>query len=161
MQIMITPAQSFLKQHQVPHRLLEYDCQTDDNFGKYAATVLGLDEQVVFKTIILHHDKTYVTCVVPVDGMISLKNAARLVKLKSLEMTDVRTAQNVTGFIVGGISPFGQKRRTLTILNSSALLHEEIFVSGGRRGLSVGIKPQDLVKALGAVVGDIMDHKDP
>ena len=86
-----------------------------------------------------------------------MKKAARLVKLKDLETTDPQTATRITGFVVGGISPFGQKRKTLTILHESALLQDEILVSGGRRGLSIGIAPQILVSSLNAIVGDVED----
>lgn len=154
---MITQAQTFLKQHKIPHTLHEYVCDATDDFGHHAAHNLGMSEDKVFKTIILHHDKTYVTCVVPVNIRISMKKAARLVKLKDLETTDPQTATRITGFVVGGISPFGQKRKTLTILHESALLQDEILVSGGRRGLSIGITPQILVSSLNAIVGDVED----
>ena len=156
---MITPAQNFLKQHKINFKTYEYECTVDHDFGKFAASALKIDEDKVFKTIILHHDKTYVTCVIPVNAMISLKNVARLIKVKDLEMTDHATASRITGYVIGGISPFGQKRRTLTVLSDTALGFEEILVSGGRRGFSVGVNPQDLVKSLDAVVGDVIEHK--
>lgn len=155
---MITPAQNFLKQKKVKFQTYEYECTVDHDFGHFAARALGRDENEVFKTIILHHDKTYVTCVVPVNAMISMKNTARLLKLKSLEMTDPKVASNITGYVIGGISPFGQKRRTITVLAQSALDYPEILVSGGRRGFSIGISPQDLIAVTGAVTGDIVDH---
>ena len=71
-----------------------------------------------------------------------------------------RSAQRITGFVIGGVSPFGQKRRTLTLLAESALEYEEILVSGGRRGFSVGLKPQDLIAVLNAKVGDFLEHKE-
>lgn len=154
---MITPAQNFLKQHKIPHTLHEYVCDATDDFGHHAAHNLGLDENVVFKTIILHHDKTYVTCIVPVTIRISMKKTARLLGLKDLETVDPKTASRVTGFVVGGISPFGQKRKTLEILHESALKYPKIYVSGGRRGLSVGIDPKVLAQAVDAVIGDCED----
>lgn len=90
-----------------------------------------------------------------------MKNTARLLQLKEVAVTDPNTAMRVTGYVIGGISPFGQKRRTLTVLDESALAFAEILVSGGRRGLSIGINPQDLVTALKAVTGDLMEHKAP
>lgn len=153
---MKTPALDFLSKNKVDFKTYEYESDNHD-FGKHAAQALNMDEHKVFKTIILHHNKDYVTCIVPVSGRISLKSAARVAKLKDLETTDPATAQRVTGYVVGGISPFGQKRRTLTILDQSALEQEEILVSAGKRGMSVGIKPQDLVKLLDAIVGDVQE----
>lgn len=155
-----TPALMFLTKNKIPFKIYEYECTTHHDFGHFAAAALGIDEHRVCKTIMLHHDKTYVTAVVPVNGMISMKNAARLLKLKDLEMTDQATASRVTGYVIGGVSPFGQKKRNLTVLDESTLQFDEILVSGGRRGLSVGVKPADLVKALNAVTGDILEHKE-
>ena len=114
----------------------------------------------VFKTILLVHDKTFVTAITPVDSMISLKNAARIMKLKSLDVATPNDATRITGYVIGGVSPFGQKRRTLILLSESALQFDEILVSGGRRGLSVGVNPKDLIKVLNATVGDFLEHKD-
>ena len=77
--------------------------------------------------------------------------------LKALEVADPAEATRITGYVIGGVSPFGQKRRTLTLLAQSALQYDEILVSGGRRGLSVGVNPQDLIKALNAKTGDFLD----
>lgn len=153
---MKTPALDFLAKHKIQFEIYEYEADNHD-FGKHAASALHLPESQVFKTIILHHDKTYVTCIVPVSGRISLKAAARAVKLKDLETTDPQTAQRVTGYVVGGISPFGQKKQGLTILDSSAMDQETILVSAGKRGMSVGIKPQDLIDLLKATVSDVVE----
>lgn len=153
---MKTPALDFLVKHQVQFKEYTYVSDNHD-FGKHAAHALNMDEHQVFKTIILSHDKTYVTCIVPVSGRISLKAAARALKLKDLTTVDPQTAQRITGYVVGGISPFGQKRRTLTILDSSALDKTEILVSAGQRGMSVGINPQDLIKLLDATCADVLE----
>ena len=153
---MITPAQKFLKDNKIPFKEYEYECTVDHDFGKFAAHSLGLDEARVFKTILLVNDKTFVTAVTPVDSMISLKNAARIMKLKSLDVATPNDATRITGYVIGGVSPFGQKRRTLTLLSESAMQFDEILVSGGRRGLSVGVNPNDLVKVLNATVGDFL-----
>ena len=153
---MKTPALDFLAKHKVSFKEYTYESDNHD-FGKHAAAALQMDEHKVFKTIILCHEHTYITCIVPVCARISLKAAARLVKLKDLTTVDAQSAHRVTGYVVGGISPFGQKRRTLTILDESALEQEEILVSAGKRGMSVGLKPQDLVTLLGASVGDVKE----
>ena len=144
---MITPAQTFLNKHKIEYKTYSYDCTVDHDFGKFAAAALGKDEN-----ILLCHDKTYVTAITPVNAKISLKNAARIMGLKGLEVADPASAQRITGFVIGGVSPFGQKRRTLTLLSQSAMQYEEILVSGGRRGFSVGV--------LDAKVGDFLEHKD-
>ncbi len=160
---MITPAQNFLNKNHIPYQTYEYECSTRHDFGHFAAAALQQDEARVFKTILLESGsgtkKSFITCVVPVTGLISLKNTARLLRLKEVAVTDPNTAMRVTGYVIGGISPFGQKRRTLTVLDESALAFAEILVSGGRRGLSLGISPQDLIAALEAVTGDLMEHK--
>lgn len=158
---MITPAQKFLKDHKIAFKEYSYECTVDHDFGKFGAHTLGIEEARVFKTILLVHDKTYVTAITPVDSMISLKNAARIMKLKNLEVASKEDATRITGYVIGGVSPFGQKRRTLILLNESALQFDEILVSGGRRGLSVGVKPQDIIDSLNATVGDFLEHKDP
>lgn len=154
---MITPAQNFLKKNKIAFKEYEYDCKVDHDFGHHAAQELGADPHRVFKTILLKHDKTYVTAVTPVNAMISLKNAARIMGLKALEVASPADATRITGYVIGGVSPFGQKRPTLMLLSQSALQYDEILVSGGRRGLSVGVNPQDLVKALNAKTGDFLD----
>lgn len=154
---MITPAQTFLNKNKIPYKEYEYKCTVDSDFGKFAAHSLGLDENIVFKTILLSDGKTYVTCVVPVNALISTKNLARLLKLKKLDVVEPNTAQRVTGYVVGGISPFGQKKRGITVLHESALNYDEILVSGGRRGFSVGIKPSDLINSLNAKTGNVIE----
>ena len=159
-QKVITTAQTFLNKNKIPYKSYEYNCTVDHDFGKFAAHALDIEENRIYKTILLFHEKTFVTAITPVDGMISLKNAARIMGLKSLELASASDAQRITGFVIGGVSPFGQKRRTLTLLCSSALNYDEILVSGGRRGFSVGVNPNDIIKDLDAKVGDFIDHKN-
>ncbi len=156
---MITPAQTFLKNRQIPYTPYTYQCTVDHDYGKFGAQALGIPEERVFKTIILVGEHTYVTAITPVNAMISLKNAARLCQLKSLELASAAEVTRVTGYVLGGVSPFGQKRPTRCLLCESALQFPEILVSGGRRGFSVGVAPADLVAALEATVGDFLDHR--
>ncbi|MCR5536954.1 MAG: aminoacyl-tRNA deacylase [Succinivibrio sp.] len=154
---MITPAQTFLKAHKIPFKEYSYECTVDHDYGKFGAKALGLSEEVVFKTIILCEGKTYVTAITPVNAMISMKNAARIMGLKSLAMATPDEVRRVTGYVLGGVSPFGQKRPTRALLSESALKFEEILVSGGRRGFSVGVSPQALIEVLNATVGDFLE----
>ncbi|MBQ8708254.1 MAG: Cys-tRNA(Pro) deacylase [Succinivibrionaceae bacterium] len=155
----MTPAIRALKAQKINHTLYSYECDVDHDFGHYSAHELGRDENEVYKTLVFHSDKTYVTAVIPVNRTLNLKQAARLAGLKKAEMAKPEDAMRITGYVVGGISPFGQKKRLLTLLDQEAMAHEEILVSGGKRGLSVGVKPQDLVDFLSARVGAITDEK--
>ena len=154
---MKTPALDFLSKNKAVFKTYEYQSSDTHDFGKHAAEALGLPEAKVCKTIILHCDKSYVTCIVPVSGRISLKAAARAAKLKHLETVDPATATRVTGYVVGGISPFGQKRRMAVLIDQSVLTQDEILVSAGQRGMSVGMKPQDLIDLLQATVADVLE----
>lgn len=156
---MITPAQKFLKDKKISFKEYEYECTVDHDFGKFAASALGIEEAKVFKTILLVQDKTFVTAITPVNGKISLKNAARIMGLKSLEVAKPADATRITGYVMGGVSPFGQKRKTLTLLCDSAMQFDEVLVSGGRRGLSIGLSPADIVRLTDAKVGDFLEHK--
>lgn len=156
---MKTPALNFLAQKKLPYKIYHYECTKLHDFAKNAAASLGIDEHKVYKTIMLEtNDKKYVTCIMPAFAIISFKNVARCLKVKSVKMCDEQTAQKISGYVIGGISPFGQKRAHLSLLDNSALEQDEILVSGGERGLSVGIAPQDLIQALNAIVDDFKDH---
>lgn len=153
----MTPAIRLLKAKKINFKIYEYECTVHHDFGHYMAEMLKRDQREVYKTLLIHHEKTYFTAVVPVNCTLNLKQAAKLLKVKSVEMVDPKVAEKLTGYVVGGISPFGQKKQVKTIIDAEALNHEEILVSGGKRGLSVGINPQDLIKLLDASVGEITD----
>jgi Cys-tRNA(Pro)/Cys-tRNA(Cys) deacylase len=124
-------------------------------YGKAAAVALGVDEARVFKTLLAVVDGTPAVAIVPVATSLQLKALAAALGGKRAEMMDPAAAQRRTGMVVGGISPFGQKQRSRTVLDESALAHPTIFVSGGRRGLDVQIAPADLVTLLDATVAPL------
>ena len=151
----MTPAIRFLQLAGVDFTTHSYECGVSDDFGLHAAHQLKLPAEQVYKTLLIHHEKQVVTAIVPVSGMLNLKEAAKAAGLKKVEMLKPVDAERITGYKVGGISPFAQKKQLPTLLDSRALQQETILVSGGRRGLSVGLKPQDFIQLLGATVAPI------
>lgn len=129
------------------------------SYGLEAAHALGVDPARVFKTLLAQTDRReaqgLVVAVVPVSGHLDLKALAAAVGVKRASMADPALAERVTGYVVGGISPLGQRRALLTVLDSSALAHETILVSGGRRGLDLELAPADLQRLTGATVAPV------
>jgi Cys-tRNA(Pro)/Cys-tRNA(Cys) deacylase len=126
------------------------------NYGTAAARALGVELERVFKTLIATvDDHNHVVAIVPVSGQLSLKELAAAVTGKRAEMCLPETAQRLTGYVVGGISPFGQKRSLPTVIDETCVLFDTIFVSGGRRGMDIEIAADDLVAVLGAIVAPI------
>lgn len=125
------------------------------SYGLEAAEVLGLDPAAVFKTLLADIDGRLVVGIVPVAGQLDLKALAAAVGGKRAAMAEPAVAERATGYVVGGISPIGQKKRLPTVLDSSALELSTIYVSGGKRGLDLGMDPRDLVTLLGAEVAPI------
>ncbi len=132
----------------------EHDPQSG-SFGVEAASRLGLDTAEVFKTLLADVDGGLVVAVVPVSGQLDLKALAAAVGGKRGVMADPAVAERTTGYVVGGISPLGQRKRLPTVLDASALERSRIYVSGGKRGLDLGLDPRDLVALLGAHVAAI------
>lgn len=125
------------------------------DFGREAATALGLDPDQVFKTLLAEVDGRLVVGIVPVTGKLDLKALAAAVGGKKAAMADPVLAEKRTGYVVGGISPIGQKSRHETVLDETAELWDVVYVSGGRRGLDLGLTPADLIRATDALLADI------
>jgi Cys-tRNA(Pro)/Cys-tRNA(Cys) deacylase len=141
----------------VQFQLHEFESDpAERNYGQAAALALGVELDRVFKTLIATvDDRDHVVAIVPVSGQLSLKELAAAVRGKRAEMCLPETAERLTGYVIGGISPFGQKRSLPVVIDETCVLFDSIFVSGGRRGLDIEIAADDLIAVLGATVAQI------
>lgn len=141
----MTPAMNQLKKQKIAFSVHEYEhdpaCK---NFGEEAAEKLNIDARSVFKTLLVSDDKTFFVAIVPVTGLLNLKRAATAFGVKKLRMAEPKEAERLTGYLVGGISPIGQKKSLATCIDDSAQAFKTIYVSGGKRGLDIGLAPEDL-----------------
>ena len=152
----VTPAVNALRTAGIPFTVHEYEHDpAARNFGLEAATVLGLDPDQVFKTLLVTADDEQAVAVVPVSCSLSLKAMGTALGRKRVAMCDPAMAQRVTGYVLGGISPFGQRTQLRTVLDETGELYDTIYVSGGRRGLDLGVAPADLIRLLDAVTADV------
>ncbi|WP_168581501.1 Cys-tRNA(Pro) deacylase [Gephyromycinifex aptenodytis] len=151
-----TPAVIQLTEAGVSFRQHEYAHSPDaESFGMEAAQELGVAAEQVFKTLLVEVDGKLGVTILPVDRRLDLKAAAAALSGKKASLADPQLAQRSTGYVLGGISPFGQRRRLPTVLDESARAHETIFVSGGKRGLDLEVAPVDLVRVLNAATANL------
>ena len=125
------------------------------SYGLEAADALGVDPARVFKTLLVDAEKGLAVGIVPVDRQLDLKALATALGVKRVQMADPDDAERATGYVVGGISPIGQKRSLPTVVDSSASEQDTVYVSGGRRGLDIGLTPADLIKITTASTASI------
>ncbi len=125
------------------------------SYGLEAAAVLGLPAEQVFKTLLADVDGSLVVAIVPVAGKLDLKALAAAVGGKKAAMADPHLAERTTGYVVGGISPLGQRKALPTVLDETAILYDTVYVSGGRRGFDLGLSPDDLAAQTSAITADI------
>ena len=152
----MTPAVRALEAAGVTFTVHEYDHDPSARgYGIEAAEALGFHPDQVFKTLLVTADGEPVVAIVPVSGQLSLKAVGAALGRKRVEMCDAVVANRVTGYVVGGISPFGQRKLLPTVIDETCVLFDHVYVSGGRRGLDIGVSPDDLVTVLDAVVADI------
>ena len=154
-----TPALDILTAAGVAFTVHEYDHTASDHFGDETVAALGVTPERVFKTLIASITPSgkpeLVVGIVPVSGQMDLKALAAAVGAKRVDMADPATAQRSSGYVVGGISPLGQRTRLRTVVDASAVTYETVLVSGGRRGLQVELAPADLVRLTDAIVAEI------
>lgn len=153
----MTPATKLLKKAKIEHQVLEYHHDPKAQaYGLEAAEKLGLDQKEVFKTLVVQVDeKELVVGIIPVAEQLSMKLIAKAVKGKKAKMADPVLVQKTTGYVLGGVSPLGQKKRLKTVIDITAESLETMYVSGGKRGLDIGLAPTDLQQVLNAQFLDI------
>jgi Cys-tRNA(Pro)/Cys-tRNA(Cys) deacylase len=152
----VTPAVVALQEAGIEHTIHEYERGDDlHDFGREAADALGFDHDQVFKTLVVVADDELVVAVVPVSCQLSMKRVATAVGAKKATMCDPARAERSSGYIVGGISPIGQRKRLRTVIDETAELFDAVYVSGGKRGMDIGLAPSDLIHVLDAVVAPI------
>lgn len=153
----MTPAVKALQRAKINFELHEYAHDPRaQSYGLEAAEVLGIDPASVYKTLLAQLDgKELVVAIVPVNNTLNLKALAKAARGKRAEMANPNDAQRSTGYVLGGISPFGQKKRLRTFIDVSVHALSHVHVSGGRRGLEIEITPGDLVAATQATAASI------
>lgn len=156
----MTPACNLLKKKKIPFSVHEYEHDAAcTQFGLEAASKLSLAPQSIFKTLLVSDGKQLYVAIIPVTHTLSLKKAAAHFGVKKLTMADANEAQKSSGYLIGGISPIAQKKALLSAIDISAQALVSIYVSGGKRGLDIGLKPDDLIKACGrAQYADLKDE---
>ena len=148
----MTPAILAVRRAQIWHQLLQYDHDPSaPAYGPEAAQALGLDPASVFKTLVAQTDDgRLLVALVPVDRMLDLKALAAAAGAKRAVMADSAAAERATGYVVGGISPLGQRKRLAMVVDASALGLDTMHVSAGRRGLELALRPADLIRLCSA-----------
>lgn len=151
-----TPATVALHRAGIPYAVRAYEHDpAAESFGTEAASALGVEPSRVFKTLLVDTGSGLAVGVVPVDGTLDLKALAAALGAKKVALADPGAAERSSGYVVGGISPVGQKRALPTVVDDSAREHETVLVSGGRRGLDLELAPADLAAATGASFASI------
>jgi Cys-tRNA(Pro)/Cys-tRNA(Cys) deacylase len=151
----VTPAVRSMEKAGVAFQLLEYDCDPSaDAIGLQAAQALGRSPSTVFKTLIVELDSGELVCaIIPSDTRLNLKAIASAAGAKKAELSDPKKAERMTGYVVGGISPLGQRKRLRSFIDASApVLNEVVVNGGGQRGLQIVLRPADLILATSAKV---------
>lgn len=155
-----TPAIAALVAAEVPHEVLRYRHDPGvESFGAEAvselAGVAGVQPEQIFKTLVIALPKGLAVAVLPVPSQMSLKAAAAALGVAKVTMADRAAAERSTGYVLGGISPLGQRKRLPTVVDASALGWDRMLCSAGKRGLEIAVHPQDLVRLTDAVTADI------
>lgn len=153
----MTPAVNIAKKAKINHEIHEYahDASTE-SYGLEAAEKLAVPAASVFKTLVVKLDsQTLAVAVIPVSNKLSMKRIAKAAAAKKATMASPDDVQRSTGYVLGGVSPLGQKKRLKTFVDRSAIQCKTMFVSAGRRGLDIELNPEDLVRLVNGVVVEL------
>ena len=151
-----TNAMRILEQKKIPFTHYTYECEEFID-GAQTADLLGLPHEKVYKTLVtVGADKNYYVFVIPIDGELDLKKAAKAVGQKSLSMIPVKEINAVTGYIRGGCTAIGMKKQYITVIHEAAMNLQTMIVSGGRIGSQIELKPEDLKVAVNAEFSDVL-----
>jgi Cys-tRNA(Pro)/Cys-tRNA(Cys) deacylase len=158
----MTPAVNVAKKAKIEFQTHAYENDSKHpSYGLEAAEKLGIPPERVFKTLVVALDgRELAVAVVPVSSQLDLKAFAKAVKVKKVAMADAKQVERSTGYVLGGVSPLGQKRRLLTLIDRSAVDFSTIFVSAGRRGLEIELAAEDLSRLLDARFNEIAKYSE-
>lgn len=153
----MTPAIKQLKKYKISFETLQYEHDsTVNSFGLEAVEKLHLNAEQVFKTLVICSDSDQLSvAIVPVNLKLNLKAIAKVLKIKKVKMAEAKRVEACTGYVLGGVSPLGQKKSLPTVIDMSAEKFQQIYVSGGRRGLEIALPPSDLAKLCRATFANI------
>jgi Cys-tRNA(Pro)/Cys-tRNA(Cys) deacylase len=153
----MTPAINSAKKHKISHKVHEYvHDSSHESYGLEAAEKLGIDDARIFKTLVVSLDnKILAVGIIPVSAMLSMKHIAKSVGAKKAVMAAKADVERSTGYVLGGVSPLGQKKQLKTVIDKSAKNHSTIYVSAGRRGLEIELDPNDLGKLVNGIFAEI------
>ncbi|GGP57462.1 Cys-tRNA(Pro)/Cys-tRNA(Cys) deacylase [Shewanella algicola] len=153
----MTPAIDMAKKHKIDFKVHEYQHDaSNESYGLEAAQKLALPAEQVFKTLVVSLDnQTLAVAVVPVSSMLSMKLMAKAAGAKKAHMAEAAAVERSSGYVLGGVSPLGQKRRLPTVIDASAQQFESMYVSAGKRGVDISLNPEDLQRLLNATFADI------
>ena len=153
----MTPAINLAKTSKINYKIHEYIHDTsNESYGLEASQKLGVDENRVFKTLVIQLDTNdFAVGVVPVSSMLSMKLIAKTLNAKKAKMAEQSDVERLTGYVLGGVSPLAQKKRLKTVIDISAKEYSSIFVSAGKRGLEIELSAYDLSKLLNGTLAKI------
>ena len=152
----MTPAINAAKKAKIPFTVHEYEHDPNcASYGLEAAEKLSIDPARVFKTLVADLGGELVVAIIPVEAMLGLKHLAKAAGAKKAAMADKALVERTTGYVLGGVSPLGQKKRLRTFIDSSAQTHPSIHVSAGRRGLEIELSPENLAGLTSAAFADL------
>ncbi len=153
-----TNAMRILDTEHITYEVLEYEVDESDLSGVHVAETLGQDPDTVFKTLVLKGDKNgYLVCCIPVAEGLDLKKVAKISKDKKVEMIAMKDLLSITGYIRGGCTSIGMKKKFPTYIDETAMLHDKIAISAGVRGAQVLLNPEDLIGLIDGIYADLVE----